>query len=192
MKHMLLVAAMAAMVSGCASTSAQKAWGKANVSKLDYGTDIGMCTGLASQQSSGNGANTAGGLSGRNNQAPSSSQGEAARTSGQQSGGNSNSTPNPGAAFPTGGGGAYRDSAPQDVVARAASQQQAQIMAEKRAQADAFKSCITERGYKEFTLTAEQQAHLKTLKPGSNEYHEYLYKLGADPAVVAAQASAAQ
>lgn len=185
MKQILLVAGVAALVCGCASTSSQTAWGKANVSKRDYGTDIGMCTGLAAQQSAGNGANTAGGISGRNNQAPASSQGDAARTAGQSTQGNS--TPNPGAAFPTGGGGAYRDSAPQDVVARAASQQQAQVMAEKRARADAFKSCITERGYKEFTLTAEQEAHLKTLKPGSNEYHEYLFKLGADPAVLQSQ-----
>lgn len=185
MKQMLLVAGIAALVSGCAATGPQTAWGKANVSKRDYGTDIGMCTGLAAQASSGNGANQAGGLQGRNNQPPASSQGDAARTSGQNTG--SNSTPSPGAAFPTGGGGAYRDSAPQDVVARAASQQQAQVMAEKRAKADAFKACIVERGYSEFALTPEQAAHLKTLKPGSNEYHEYLYKLGADPSVLQTQ-----
>jgi hypothetical protein len=31
-------------------------------------------------------------------------------------------------------------------------------------------------------LTPEQRAHLATLKPGSDAYHEYLYKIGSDPA----------
>jgi hypothetical protein len=179
-----LVAAGAALVSGCATTGPTTAWGKANVSKRDYGTDIGMCTGLAAQAASGNGANSAGGLSGQNSTAPTKS----AEGGASAGAGPANSTANSaGAAMPTGGGGMYRDSAPQDVVNRAANQQQAQAMAAKRAKADTFKSCITERGYSEFTLTAEQQAHLQTLKPGSNEYHEYLYSLGKDPAVLKSQ-----
>jgi hypothetical protein len=178
MRPILLVAAAGAtaLLAGCA-TGPATAWGKPNVSKVDYGTDIGMCTGLAAMQGSGNGANTAGGLNGQNGSAPKTNQGDTARASGA----NSQQQSNSGSAFPT-GGGMYRDSAPQDVVQRAATQQQAQAMAEKRARADAFKSCIMERGYQEFTLTAEQRQHLATLKPGSNEYHEYLYKLGADPA----------
>ena len=62
-------------------------------------------------------------------------------------------------------------------------------MAAKRAKADTYRSCLTERGYSEFRLTPEQQAHLQSLKAGSNEYHEYLYSLGKDPAVLQSQAA---
>ena len=58
-----------------------------------------------------------------------------------------------------------------------------QEMAEKRVRAEALKSCLAERGYREFALTAQQRAHLATLQKGSTEYHEYLYKLGSDPAM---------
>jgi hypothetical protein len=177
----ILLAASAALLGACAASAPPTSWGKANVSRLEYGTDLGNCTGSAALVSAGNGANTACGISGQNTPAPTSTQGDSAKAAGQASANNTNAVPS-GAAFPTGGGGAYRDSVPQDMVARAANQQQAQAMAEKRARAEAFKSCISGRGYQEFTLTAEQQAHLKTLKSGSNEYHEYLYRLGADPA----------
>jgi hypothetical protein len=81
----------------------------------------------------------------------------------------------------------YQNNTSPDVVQRAANQEQARIMAEKRARADALKSCLTGRGYTEFILTAEQRQKLATLKPGSNEYHEYLYSLGADPSILKAQ-----
>jgi hypothetical protein len=54
-------------------------------------------------------------------------------------------------------------------------------MALRRAQAETYRSCLLERGYSEFALTAEQRAHLGSLKAGSNEYHEYLYSLGKAP-----------
>jgi hypothetical protein len=186
MNQLMWVAVAAAVVSGCATTSAPTSWGKANVSKRDYGTDIGMCTGLAAQAGSGSGSNTAGGLQGQNSSAPAKSA-EGSASSG--AGGAASSNSNAGAAVPTGGGGVYRDSAPQDVVNRAATQQQAQVMAAKRAKADTYRSCLTERGYSEFRLTPEQQAHLQSLKAGSNEYHEYLYSLGKDPAVLQSQAA---
>src|SRR5687767_1896059 len=160
MKPILLVAATAGaivLLGGCASAP-PTAWGKANVSKVDYGTDIGMCTGLAAMQGAGNGANTAGGIHGRNASAPATNQGDAARTAGR-SGSNTG-------VIPSSGGGMYRDSAPQDVVQRAATQQQTQEMAVKRARADAFKSCITERGYQQFVLSAEQRQQLAKLTPG--------------------------
>ena len=60
-------------------------------------------------------------------------------------------------------------------------------MQAKRVQAETFKHCLTERGYQEFTLTPEQRAKLATFKVGTNEYHEYLYSLGADANVLAKQ-----
>jgi len=182
MKKILLVAAIAAVMTACATPGQQTAWGKANVSKVDYGTDVGMCTGFAAMAASGNGANTAGGINGANGTAQTRG-GDSARAAGPAGSGPT------GAAFPTGGGGAYRDSAPPDVVSRAATQQRTQEMAAQRARSEALSSCLTERGYTEFKLTAEQRAHLATLKEGSNEYHQYLYQLGADPAVVKAQAA---
>ena len=182
MKQILLVAAVAAVLTACATPAQQTAWGKPNVSKVDYGTDVGMCTGFAAMAASGNGANTAGGINGSNGSVQSRG-GDAARTGGRAGSGPS------GGAFPTGGGGAYRDSAPPDVVSRAATQQRTQDMAAARARTEALSSCLTERGYTEFKLTAEQRAHLATLKEGSNEFHQYLYQLGADPEVVKAQAA---
>ena len=46
------------------------------------------------------------------------------------------------------------------------------------AQAEAYRSCLVERGYSEFTLTEEERAKLASLKPDSNEYQAYLYSLG--------------
>jgi hypothetical protein len=183
MKAILLTAASAALIGGCAASAPPTSWAKANVARLDYGTDIGTCTGHAIKLDTGNDANTAGGINGYNTPAPKPGIREAAAESGGSNPADAPSVTN-GTAFPTGGGGAYRDSASQDVVARAANQQQAQMMAEKRARAEKFKSCITSRGYTEYALTAEQQAQLRTFKPGSNDYHEYLYKLAADPATL--------
>jgi hypothetical protein len=167
MKSMLFAAGVIAALSACATTTLPTAWGKAGVSKSDYGNDVGMCTGLAAQAGGGSGVNTAGGVSGKN--------------AGAGAG-----------AAPVGGGagtvaaGTYQGMASSDYAQRAATQQRSQEMAAKRAQADAYKGCLVERGYKEFTLTPEQSAHLASLKAGSNEYLEYLYKLGSDPAVVGA------
>lgn len=165
MKSSLFAAGVVVALSACAATGQPTAWGKAGVSKADYGNDIGMCTGLASQMASGNGSNTAGGVNGRNN----SGQAGAA-TAGASSG--------------TVAGGTYQGMASGDFAQRAATQQRAQEMAAKRMQADAFRNCIVERGYREFTLTPEQRAKLGSLKHGSSEYYEYLYMLGSDPKVV--------
>jgi hypothetical protein len=167
MKSILLAAAAALALCACTTpNSLTTAWGKPGVTKNDYGSDVGMCTGIASMANAGSGVNTAGGVSGRNSGAGSS------------------------AAAPGGGGtvagGTYQGMASSDYAQRAATQQRSQEMAAKRAQTDAYRSCLTERGYKEFTLTPEQNAHLATLKVGSEEYHEYLYSLGSDPAVVGA------
>jgi len=83
----------------------------------------------------------------------------------------------------------YRDSAPPDVVNRAANQQQQAEIIASHAKANALKSCYAGLGYKEFTLTPEQRAKLATMQVGSNEYLQYLSTIGADPAVVNAQSA---
>jgi hypothetical protein len=181
MKQILLVAGSAAFLSACTAMGPPTAWGKPGVSKVDYVADLGMCTGLAAMQEAGNGANTAGGINGRNASAPTGGGGDAAKAAGTGSG--TTSAPS-GAAIPTGGGGLYRESADPDIVQRAATQQRSQEMAAKKARSEALKSCYTERGYQEFKLTPEQRAHLGTLKPGSNEYLSYLAEIGSDPSMV--------
>ena len=69
MRTLYFVAGVALALSGCAVTAPQMAWGKPGVSKVDYGTDVGMCTGLAAQKNVDDGAHTAGGVKGRNNSA---------------------------------------------------------------------------------------------------------------------------
>lgn len=186
MKAFLSAACASVLLCACATPGPQVAWGKAGVSKVDYGTDIGMCNGLAAQQESISASNTAGGISGQNNQ--------------PQVGGDRGATtqPGPGGAPPpatqggtvgtTPAGGSYSGMASSDYAQRAATQQRTQEMLVKRAKADYLKGCLTERGYREFSLSAEQRAHLATLKAGSNEYHQYLYKIGSDPAIVGAAA----
>jgi len=176
MKSILLVTVSASLLSACAATGPETAWGKAGVSKVQYVTDLGTCTGVAAAQEAGNGANTAGGINGKNSSTPNQA------PSGQ------NQAP-AGSAMPTGGGGMYRDSAPPDVVNRAANQQQSQAMAAQRMRADALKSCFVEHGYKEFTLSPEQRQHLGTLKQGTNEYLQYLAEIGANPDGSASQAT---
>jgi hypothetical protein len=176
MKTILLVATAAVALAGCAATGPATAWGKPGVSKIDYGTDTGMCTGFAAMKGSGSGVNTAGGVSGSNtgpikdHPSRGSQQGENGGPPSQTQAATSTSLP---------ASGTYSGTASADYANRAATQQQAQLMAARRAQADAYKGCLTERGYKEFTLTAEQRAKLATLKSGSSEYQEYLYSLAS-------------
>jgi hypothetical protein len=172
MKSILMLAVSAALLSACAATGPETAWGKPGISKVDYVTDLGTCTAMSAMAEAGNGANTAGGLNGKNSSAPAQTGADAARAGGQSGG------PSPGAAVPTGGGGPYRDSAPADVVNRAATQQQSQQMAASRARSEALKSCYSGLGYQEFKLTPEQRAHLGTLKKGTNEYLQYLAEIG--------------
>ena len=172
MKLIVLAAGFALTLCGCATTAPQMAWGKPGVTKLDYGTDVGMCTGLAAMQNTGDGANTAGGINGKNNSAAGGGSGQAS----------------PDSSIPA--GGSYSGMASSDFAQRAATQQRTKEMAEKRARADALKSCLVGKGYQEFPLTAEQAAHLASLPKGSNEYHEYLYKLGSDAEIVGKQSRA--
>lgn len=174
MKSVLSLAISVALLSACAATGPETAWGKPGISKYDYVTDLGTCTAMAAMaEGSGNGANTAGGINGRNSSSP--------RSTGADAGANQ---PPAGAATPVGGGGVYRDSAPADVVNRAATQQTTQQMAAQRLRVDALNSCYVERGYQEFKLTPEQRAKLGSLEKGSNAYLQYLSDIATDPAVV--------
>jgi hypothetical protein len=174
MKTLYLAAGIALALSGCATTAPQTAWGKPGVTKVDYGTDVGMCTGQASMQNHDDGNNTAGGIKGRNSSAGGGGSGQAS----------------PDASVPA--GGSYSGMASSDFAQRAATEQRTREMNEKRARTEAFNKCLVGRGYQEFALTAEQAAHLATLQKGSNEYLEYLYKLGTDAEVVRKQSSPAK
>jgi hypothetical protein len=185
MRTLILFAGFVLTLSGCASTAPQMVWGKPGVSKVDYATDVGSCTGLAVTQSSGNGANTAGGVDGKviaDNKAASPTA-PPTSISGEQ-------TSHVSAPLPA--GGAYSGMASGDYASRAATQQRAQEMAAQRARSEALKSCLVGRGYREFALTAEQRAHLATLTRGTHEYLEYLHSIGSSPDVVAGQSAPAK
>ncbi len=182
MKTTLLAACASAALCACATPGPETAWGKAGVSKVDYGTDLGMCHGLAAQQGSISAPNTAGGINGQNGQAQTGADRGATTRPG------ADGAPRPatqgGTAGSTPAGGTYSGMASADYAQRAATQQRTQEMMAKRAQADALKGCLTQRGYREFPLSGEQRAHLATLKAGSDEYQQYLYRIGSDPAIV--------
>lgn len=178
MKSILMLAVSAALLSACVTTGPETVWGKPGISKVDYVTDLGTCTAKSAMAETGNGANTAGGLNGKNSSAPAGTGADAARAGGQNAA-------SPGAAVPTGGGGVYRDSAPPDVVNRAATQQQTAQMAASRARAEALKSCYSDLGYQELKLTPEQRMKLGTLKKGTNEYLQYLAEIGTSTAPAA-------
>ena len=141
---------------------------------MDYRLDGAQCVVLAaSSNPDPDVANTAGGISGRNSSVPNMPTVVAGGTQAS-----------PGSAFPTGGGGVYRENASPDFVARAANQQRAQELSQQRKREETLRTCLTERGYTEFELTHEQRKHLATLTEGSDARREYLYKLGTDPAVL--------
>jgi hypothetical protein len=188
MKALWVLAGSLAALGGCATIAPQTTWGKAGVSRVDYGTDVGMCTGLAAMQTTGNGSNSAGGIDGR-----------AIEQAANPAVVGSPPPSNPGTAEQSGhvqaplpASGTYSGMASADFAQRAATQQRTREMAEKRARAESLKSCLAQRGYREIALTKQQADHLGTLKKGSSEYHEYLYDLGSDPAVVASQATRAK
>jgi hypothetical protein len=181
MKTLLVMAGMAVALCGCTTTGEATAWGKPGVSRIEYGTDIGLCSGNAALANAGNGANTAGGVSGSNNTA-----GPALPDGGRHQADSSGSVPATAAATSNAlpASGTYSGTVSSDYAQRAALQQRTQEMLVKRAQEERFRSCLTEKGYSEFALTPEQREHLGSLKPGSNEYHEYLFSLGTNPPAV--------
>jgi hypothetical protein len=184
MKNYILLALGAPVLVACAATGPATSWGKENVSMEDYRVDGALCAMVAAgKKIDDNAANTAGGINGKNS---TGSTGTPSVATGPGTGTNT------GAAFPTGGGGAYRESASPDMVSRAAQQQRSQELAAQRARNDMLRSCLVNRGYTEFRLTPEQRQHLSTLPEGSDARREYLHKLGSDPSVIKAGAVAGQ
>jgi hypothetical protein len=189
MKSTSWVICTAAALAGCSMNSSAPltAWGKKDVSMLDYRTDAGQCAMIAvTMATEGNGANTAGGISGQNATPPPQSPSSSTVAPGVLTGSGS---PNPSSGTATSNNPTYRDSASADFVNRAAMQQRSQEMAAQRARNDALKFCLVNRGYTEFALTAEQRAALSRLPQGSDQRREYLYKLGTDPDVLTRQST---
>jgi hypothetical protein len=160
-----------ATLSACATTTAptpRTSWGKEGVSMLDYRTDGGQCAVLAATANpDANGANTAGGINGRN------------------SGGTALPTVQGGPTGTSGSSGSvYRENASPDFVNRAAIQQRSQDMAKDKARKEALSSCLVERGYTEFRLTSKERAQLAALPEGSEERRQFLFGLATNPEVL--------
>jgi len=187
MKSITIIMSAAAVLAGCSvnGSTPVTAWGKKDVSLLDYRTDGGQCAVLAATHSpDANGANSAGGINGQNPGAPTqTASGSATASAGGASG-------SAGGSLPTISGSTYRDSASADFVNRAAMQQRTEEMAAQRAHNDILHSCLVSRGYTEFELTPEQRKQLDKLPQGSEERRQFLYKLGTDPEVLSKQSVA--
>jgi hypothetical protein len=184
MKITTMVVTAAVVLLGCTvnGSGPQTAWGKKDVSMIEYRTDAGQCAVIAaSGNPQADATKQAGGIAGQNGGVPNlpKASGSADAAKGQQSGGTST---------PAGGdGGMYRDSASADFVNRAVMEQRNKEMAVQRARHDLLRSCLANRGYSEFALTAEQRAELDKLPQGSDARRDYLYKLGTDPEILAKQ-----
>ena len=171
------VLAVAGMAACSVNTTKSTSWAKAGVSMIDYQTDTILCGTLADNVGTGNAANTAGGVSGKNDAARTGSGGDAAVAAGA-SGGQSSSTAQ------SISGGTYSGVASTDYVSRAATQQRTQELQLKQAKVNALHNCLVQRGYTEFDLTPEQRAELAKLPAGSEQRRDYLYKIGSDPHVL--------
>ena len=131
MKSTALVMCTAAVLAGCSmnSSAPRTAWGKKDVSMLDYRMDAGQCALIAvTMATQGNVANTAGGISGQNSTVPQQTPAGSGVARGAGSNGTSQASTNPSAGGPT-----YRDNASADFASRAANQQRDQEMAAQRA-----------------------------------------------------------
>jgi hypothetical protein len=179
---------VAAFLAGaCATSSPPLAWGKSGVSRVEYGNDVGMCSGLAVMEKTNPELNKAGGLQGKNNAVEMGKDGSAGTPQVPE---NRQNQEHQSAPMPTGGG--FSGMASADFATRAANAQRAQEMAAQRAKSEAMKSCLAQRGYRPFKLSADQRAKLAALPKGSDAHHEYLYSLASDPAIVDKQVVVSQ
>ena len=162
-----------AALSACATPGAVTSWGKAGVSMADYRLDSAQCIIEGSSGGPTQGSDASASKSTNPNQT--------SDTTGSQGGTN-------GPAGTSGGGAiVYSGSASPEDANQAAIQVRDRQLAAKRAQKMAMEQCLVSRGYKRFSLTPEQAAHLAKLPEGSAERRAYLHGLGSDPAVIAAQ-----
>jgi hypothetical protein len=148
-------------------------WGKAGVSMTDYRLDSAQCI------LEGSGGAPTKAADGSSRRTPDSNQ--TGNTSESRGG-----TNGPGGITP-GGAIVYSGSANPEDANQAAIQQREMVLAAKRAQKMVMEQCLVSRGYRQFSLTPEQAAHLAKLPEGSEERRKYLHSLGSDPAVIAAQ-----
>jgi hypothetical protein len=172
-KALLITASIALAACATVGSEASTSWGKPGVSLVQYWTDSSECAlaGAAAQNASGtniDGTGTASDYS-------------------RIGGGSSGATGVPNDMRPVGTHGSEVDTNMYDVAARARYNAALQQRNADLARKAAVESCLTERGYHQFRLTAEQSAHAATLAEGSRERREYLHGLAADPAVQAAQ-----
>jgi hypothetical protein len=158
------------------------AWGRKDVSMMDYRTDAGQCAVLAATNNP-EADILKNGASGANGQGRTISESRPAGSPPDSS----QRQPSSATTDPV-SGGTYRDSASADFVNRAAMAQRTQEMAAQRVRNDVLKSCLTNRGYTEFQLSSAQRAELDKLPAGSEERRNYLYKLGTSEDVLAKQA----
>ena len=169
----ITTALLALALTACATPAGMTSWGKPGVSMADYRLDSAQCI----IEGSGGGATQGVAGSNRNANDPNAT----SDTSGSRGGTN-------GPAGTSGGGAiVFSGSASPDDANQAAIQQREQALSAKRAQKVAIEQCLVSRGYKQFSLTPEQAAHLAKLPEGSAERRTYLHSLGSDPAVIAAQ-----
>ncbi len=154
-------------IAACASTAAPStSWRKPGVTLTQYWTDSSECAleGATAQARAENGDLEASG---------SSDYGRAGNASGGASQGGGNSV------APV---GAHGDEVRVDIGGAVARQRYAEAqrtLAIQQARENAVLGCLTGRGYQQFTLTAEQEAHLSTLAQGSTERRAYLHSLAS-------------
>lgn len=154
-------------LAACATTSAPAtSWGKPGVTLTQYWTDSSECAleGATAQARAESGDLEASGTS---------DYGRAGNAAGGASQGGANDL------APV---GAHGDEVRVDVGGAVERQRYAEAQRQlfiQQAQQNAVSSCLTTRGYSQFTLTAEQDAHLKTLPAGSAERRAYLHSLAS-------------
>jgi len=162
-----------AALSACATPAGVTSWGKPGVSMTDYRLDSAQCIIEASGGGPTQGADASTSKSGDSNQTGNTS---------ESRGG----TNGPGGVA-SGGAIVYSGSANPEDANQAAIQQRSQELYAKRAQKLGLERCLASRGYRQFKLTPEQEAHLANLPEGSAERRMYLHSIGSDPAVIRAQ-----
>jgi hypothetical protein len=170
----ITTALIALALGACATPASMTSWGKPGVSMADYRLDSAQCI----IEGSGGGP-TKGSAASADQKSTDSNQ--TSDTSGSRGGTNGPAGVAPGGAI------VYSGSANPEDANQAAIQQRSQELSAKRAQKMVMEQCLASRGYRQFSLTPEQAAHLAKLPEGSAERRTYLHSLGSDPAVIAAQ-----
>ena len=178
MRALMLLVSTSCLLAACATsgqTAQATSWGKPNISQADYRADAAECAirGAAASDAARNGNLDAASASSDYSR----SQGAAG---GAARGGGNDVTP-------VGNHGAEVNTNMYDVASRAQYDEALRRRNAAAAQQATIDQCLTEHGYRQFRLSDAQKAHLATLAPGSEERRTYLYQLGSDAAVLAAQ-----